>query len=141
VEEEHTQAPAGRWFDVGGVHEEPGRLRAAWTGIRTAVLVVVSVAMNPDWYEPRRPCAVVIHRRDDGSVVLRFEHDSVEEATLHLSSLRERLGTEDVLDFCRDLGIPASHVVGPGAELDPGADVEWTTVSRSKRAERPGRGG
>jgi hypothetical protein len=133
VVEHPIESLAGRWFDVRAVYQETNWAWTVWTGMKTVFLMIVTVGLSLLWYEEKRFCDIILFRRDDGSTVLRFDYDKVEDATHHLGWLRERLREEHVYDFCRDLGIPVNQVVGPGQDIDEAIEVGWAAVARSSR--------
>ncbi|KRB74010.1 hypothetical protein ASE01_18620 [Nocardioides sp. Root190] len=124
---------AGCWFDVRALYQETNWTWTVWTGIKTTFLMFATLGLSLLWYEEKRFCDVVLFRRDNRTAVLRFDYDKVEDATIHLSSLRERLATEHVYDFCRELGIGTEHVVGPGLPMEEDTAVEWIPTPAPSR--------
>lgn len=128
-----SESRAGRWFDARAVYQDTGWAWTLWAGVKTVVVMFATLGFSLVWYEPKRFYDVIVFRRDDGSTVLRFDYEKVEDGTYHLSSLRQRLREEHVFDFCRALGISIGQVVGPGEDIVDRAEAESTAVPRAHR--------
>lgn len=123
--ESDERSVAGRWFAVRVEFEKHDGGRKAWDVVKHVLLGIVTIGITLVDYDPRRSSNVVVLRRDNGSAVLGYRYSTVGDATLHATSLAERLKTMHVFDFCRDLGLPMESVAGEGEELSAGAQVDW----------------
>ena len=121
---------AGRWFGVRAEYERFGPVRTVWVVVRELLLALVTLGIFMGEWDPKRLCNVVVFERGTGVTVALLKFDHLREATYYVSNLRGRLGTEPVFDFCRELGIPMSDVVGPGQTPDLFANLRWVEVPR-----------
>ncbi|GAA1503014.1 hypothetical protein [Nocardioides humi] len=123
--EADERSVAARWFGVRAEYEEHAGGQTAWDVVKHVLLGVVTLGLTFVDYDPRRRCNVLVVRHDDGTAVAGYDHSTVGDATLHVSSLLERLDTLHVFDFCRELGIPVDAVVGEGRGQDGPSAATW----------------
>ena len=83
--------------------------------MRSLFSFVVSLGLGVDEFQ--HPGTIRIVRRRDGLVLTEIDHHLPSELEAHAGSLRERLVSEDVAEFCRDLGISPEHVTGAGEDF------------------------
>lgn len=130
-----SMALACQWFGVRGEYELLTRRRMAARSAREVALWFVSFGLLMGEFDPKRFGDVIVFRRDTGESVLVYSYDHLGEATDHLLSLRSRLSSMHVFDFCRVLGLTTALVVGSGCgeAEDDGADGAWKGIPTRQR--------
>jgi hypothetical protein len=103
------ESAASRWLEVSITWEPAGPVRLAGR----AALEFVTDLVAGGWaggIPAKRRSVLAVMRRDDGRTVITFDHDYEQEALDHLDSLKQRLRTMRLWDFCRDVGIAFDRV-------------------------------
>jgi hypothetical protein len=111
-------ARASRWLRVTVEIEPVGRLRLLGRALR-AEAVQIAWGWLGGIATVKSQCSVRILRRCDGDEVAAFDHDNDRDALDHASSLRDRLATMRLWDFCRAVGIPFDAVADATPVSDP----------------------
>lgn len=119
------QASAGRWFAIQVSYARFTGWRKVTFAVRGLISFVVSLGLGVDEFQ--HPGTIRIVRRRDGRVVTAIDHDLPSELEAHADLLRKRLVSEDVAEFCSDLGISPEHVTGVGEDF-----AESELVSRTR---------
>jgi hypothetical protein len=141
MDEDREANLAGRWFGLRAEYEPLGKIRAGFRIARQLAFDALTFGIGSGDLDPKRSCEVLVYRLDDKSVIARYSYSHLGDATNHVRDLHERLNTEQVYDFCRDLNISPGMVAGPGIDfcLDPediwiecpvGADSRWNRWRR-----------
>lgn len=119
------EASAGRWFAIQISYARFTGWRRVTFAVRSLFAFVISLGLGVDEFQ--HPGTIRIVRRRDGLVLTEIDHHLPSELEAHAGSLRERLVSEDVAEFCRDLGISPEHVTGAGEDF-----VESELLSRTR---------
>jgi hypothetical protein len=123
-------AVAGRWFGVSASTQHVGVWRKAWQVIRELFLGLITLGLTWGEFDPPRRCVVAVFRRDTGQIMAEFNYTHLSEASMHVPALWERLQTENVFDFCRELGIQFDAVKGGGQDQPQNSDDVWSETRR-----------
>ena len=104
-----AESLAVRWIDVSVTTEAVPVIRLVGRAVRA---IVVDSRLGGANYEtsPKVRCRVALERRDDGSELLGFDYTNEPEAGRHAASLRTRLFTSGLWDFCREVGVPFDRI-------------------------------
>ena len=124
---------AGRWFEVRAEYQRFGPLSTSLSVVRELLLALATFGLFLGEWDPKRFCDVLVVRRDNGETVAKFSYRRLGGASLQVESFGERLETQPIFDFCRELGIPMSDVEGGGREPDQTRRVTWVAISRRQR--------
>ena len=104
-----AESLAARWIDVSLTTEAVPAIRLIGRAVR-AILVDSLLGGANHETTPRVRCRVELTRRDDGSDLVGFDYNNGREATAHVASLRARLSTAVLWDFCREVGVPFERI-------------------------------
>lgn len=123
---------ACQWFGLRAEFEAQDRAAKRRGLAREVLLSVVTLGLSLTSYNPRRFCDVIVYRLDSGKIVMIFRYDEVEGATAHIESLRTRLESMAVQEFCEDIGVPTTEISG-GGDQSMSATVDWVEIPDYRR--------
>lgn len=104
-----AESLAARWIDVSITPEAVPAVRLVGRAVKA---VLVDSLLGGANYEtsPLVRCRVALRRRDEDRELVGYDYTNEAEASRHAASLRARLSTAGLWDFCREVGVPFDQI-------------------------------